>query len=139
MAGNDAELLERINRNKTKRRKYEAVIKVIHSNKLNESRSGDMSSMVTFIDTNREKVQRLDSDSGYAYLSTLSTKLRKDIGDLEDYVDFANDSIKSIQALCETLESKKKTLDNSISDDVDKYNEGKMFWEHEKKGDGWLW
>lgn len=136
MAANDAELLERINRNKEKRKKYRAVIKVIDSNRLNQSRSSDMSSTESFVDSNREKVQTMEMTNAYDYLDTLSSKLKTDLKDIDTYIDFAKDSIKSIQDLHETLESKKRNLDDKISDDVDKYNDGKMLWEREIKGDG---
>ncbi|MBC1936642.1 hypothetical protein [Listeria grandensis] len=136
MAANDAELLERINRNKEKRKKYKAVIKVIDSNRLNQSRSSDMSSTESFVDSNREKVQTMEMTNAYDYLDTLSSKLKTDLKDIDTYIDFAKDSIKSIQDLHETLESKKRSLDDKISDDVDKYNDGKMLWERELKGDG---
>ncbi|MBC1474266.1 hypothetical protein HB852_06525 [Listeria grandensis] len=136
MAVNDAELLERINRNKEKRKKYKAVIKVIDSNRLNQSRSSDMSSTESFVDSNREKVQTMEMTNAYDYLDTLSSKLKTDLKDIDTYIDFAKDSIKSIQDLHETLESKKRSLDDKISDDVDKYNDGKMLWERELKGDG---
>ena len=115
-------LWDRIARNKARRRRIRAVRNRISSNNLNRSRESDLAHMVGYIDENKSTVNTIEGDRGYDYLSTFAHKLNQRMIDLDEFIEFARDSIRSFTEMDETLGQEQQHLTALIEQDVAAYN-----------------
>ncbi|MBZ2065760.1 hypothetical protein K1I94_02485 [Streptococcus sanguinis] len=119
----DAELRGQYDSVKADLKRYRQVRDGISRHQLDHRRS--TSDMEDYIDYVESIVDIIDGESGYFYLESASSKLKKHKQVLQDYVDFVRNSNSSFMELYSDVVAKISALESQLESIKTEYNKGK--------------